>query len=292
VRYAWIEGQRDLYPLEKLCEVLGVSPSGYAAWKRGGRRMKRLNDTQLLALIRSVHAETKGAYGAPRIWKELKARGFAVSKERVAKLMRVNSIKGRHKRKYKATTDSKHTLPVAPNLLEQKFETVRPDQVWTADITYIPTAEGWLYLAVVMDLYTRMVVGWSMSDRMTRELIINALRMAWFRRRPKARLIHHSDRGSQYCSDDYQELLQAYGMVASMSRKGCCWDNAPQESFFNSMKNERTHHQRYLTRNEARQDTFEYIEVFYNPKRRHSSLGYISPADYYTAWLTEQKQAA
>ena len=158
---------------------------------------------------------------------------------------------------------SKHALPVALNLLGQRFETSRPDQTWTADITFIPTGEGWLYLAVVMDLYTRMIVGWSMDARMTRELVISALRMAYLRRRPTAGLVHHSDRGSQYCSYDYQELLEQYGMLASMSRKGNCWDNAPMESFFNSLKNERTHAQRYATREEARQDTFEYIETFY-----------------------------
>jgi len=215
-----------------------------------------------------------------------------VSRERVARLMRENGIRAKHKRRYKATTDSKHDLPIAPNRLDRDFSPARPDQVWTADITYIPTAEGWLYLAVVMDLYTRMIVGWSMDVRMTRDLVINALRMAYFRRRPKAGLMHHSDRGSQYASDDYQKLLQSYGMIVSMSRKGNCWDNAPMESFFNSMKNERTHGKRYATRDEARQDTFEYIEAFYNRSRRHSALGYISPAQHYADWCNQQKVAA
>ena len=264
MKYAWIDKQRDSYGLEALCASLGVSSSGFAAWKRGGCRQKRLSDTQLLTLIRAVHVQFKAAYGSPRVWRELKARGVPVSRERVARLMKEHDIRAKHKRRYKATTDSKHDLPVAPNLLARDFAPERPDQVWTADITYIPTAEGWLYLAVVMDLYTRMIVGWSMGARMARGLVIDALRMAYFRRRPRAGLMRHSDRGSQYASQDYQELLGTYGMTASMSRKANCWDNAPMESFFNSMKNERTHGQRYATRQEARQDTFEYIEAFYN----------------------------
>lgn len=226
------------------------------------------------------------------MWRELRERGFRADKERVRKLMREHGIRARHKRRYKATTDSKRSFPVAPNLLDRQFDIYRPDGVWTSDITYIPTAEGWLYLAVVMDLGTRMIVGWAMGQRMTRDLVIDALRMAWFRRRPPRGLIHHSDRGGQSCSHDYQDLLKQYGITASMSRKGNCWDNAPTESFFNSMKNERTHHQRYATRAEARQDTFEYIELFYNRKRRHSALGYVSPADFYTAWLDQQRKLA
>lgn len=292
MKYAWIEQQRDSYDLEGLCAALGVSASGYSSWRRGGSCRKRLTDAQMLTLIRAVYAETKGAYGSPRIWREIKDRGFPASRERVARLMKQNDIRARHKRRYKATTDSKHDLPVAPNLLDRDFAPTRPDQTWTADITYIPTAEGWLYLAVVMDLYTRMIVGWSMDARMTRELVINALRMAYFRRRPKAGLLHHSDRGSQYASHDYQAELARYGMRVSMSRKSNCWDNAPMESFFNSMKNERTHGQRYATRDDARQDTFEYIEVFYNRRRRHSALGYVSPAQHYAAWQNEQKLAA
>jgi len=292
VRYAWIEQQRGSYALEALCEALGVSPSGFATWKHGGGCQKRLTDTQLLTLIRAIHAESKGAYGSPRIWREIKDRGLPASRERVARLMKENGIRAKHKRRYKATTDSRHNLPVAPNLLAQNFEASCPDETWTADITYIPTAEGWLYLAVVMDLYTRMIVGWSMDARMTRELVINALTMAYFRRRPKPGLMHHSDRGSQYCSGDYQALLSGYGMIVSMSRKGCCWDNAPMESFFNSLKNERTHGSRYATREEARQDTFEYIEVFYNRSRRHSALGYVSPAQHHAAWQSLQKLAA
>lgn len=292
MKYAWIERQRDGWPMEWMCAALGVSSTGYSAWKHGGNCSKRLTDAQLLALVRSIHSGTRGAYGAPRIWEELKARGIPAGKERIRKLMQVNGIRARHKRRYKATTDSKHSFPVAQNVLNRQFRTARPDQAWVTDITYLPTAEGWLYLAAVMDLHTRMIVGWAMDSRMTRDLVISALRMAWFRRKPKAGLIHHSDRGSQYASHDYQGVLKEYGMTASMSRKGNCWDNAPMESFFNSLKNERTHHQRYATREEARRDTFEYIEVFYNRSRRHSALGYQSPAAFHAAWLNQQKLAA
>lgn len=292
MRYAWLDGQRDSYPLERLCAALDVSPSGYAAWTQGGKRSKQLSDMQLLTLIRAVHEEFKGSYGWPRIWKELRENGLPASKERVRKLMQANGIRARRKRGYKATTNSKHNLPVAPNRLDRQFATESPEQVWTADITYLPTAEGWLYLAVVMDLHTRMIVGWAMSERITKALVMDALRMAWFRRKPAAGVLHHSDQGSQYCSHDYQALLKQYGMLASMSRKGNCWDNSPMESFFSSLKNERTHHQHYASREEARQDTFEYIELFYNRRRRHSALGYQSPAVYYQNCLARQRRAA
>lgn len=292
MKYAWIDGQRDSYPLQSLCEQLGVSTSGYADWKDCGGPTHWLSDEQLLTLIRAVHAQYKHAYGSPRMTAELKSRGIPVSRDRVRRLMKANGIRARHKRRYKATTDSRHTLPIAPNLLDRQFKTCAPDQVWAADITYIPTREGWLYLAVVMDLYTRMIVGWSMDGRMTRELVMNALRMARFRRKPAPGVLHHSDRGSQYCSHDYQALLTEYGMITSMSRKGNCWDNAPMESFFNSLKNERVFHESYATRAEAKQDVFEYIEIFYNRRRRHSALKYRSPAQHYAAWVEEQKLAA
>jgi putative transposase len=292
VKYAWIQGERDTYPLSALCSALSVSCSGYAEWKSGGSRQAQLSDTALLALIRTVHKETKGAYGAPRVWRELRDRGYPAGKERIRRLMQEHGIRARHKRRYKATTDSKHSFPVAPNLLDRNFRAQRPDQVWTADITYLPTTEGWLYLAIVLDLHTRMIVGWAMHERMTRQLVIDALRMAWFRRHPRAGLLHHSDRGSQYCSHAYQDVLKQYGMQVSMSRKGNCWDNAPTESFFNSLKNERTHHARYATRAEARRDTFEYLELFYNQRRRHSALGYASPVEFYSTWLAQQANLA
>jgi len=290
VRYAFIEQNRGSYPVQALCAALQVSDSGFTTWQRGEGPTKWLSDGELLKLIREIHQETKAAYGSPRIFLELKGRGFPVSKGRVERLMRENGLRGRHKRRFKATTDSKHSLPVAPNLLDQNFETERPDQAWTADITYVATAEGWLYLAIVLDLYTRQIVGWAMRERMTKELVIDALRMAWFRRRPRPGLIHHSDRGSQYCSHDFQKQLAEYGMLASMSRKGNCWDNATSESFFNSLKNERVHGSRYETRDEARADLFDYVEVFYNRSRRHSALGGQSPAAVYEAWLKTQSE--
>ena len=292
MKYAWIDGQRDSYPLQAMCELLEVSTSGHADWKKCGGPTHWPSDEQLLTLIRSVHAQYRQAYGSPRLTEELKSRGIPVSRDRVRRLMKANGIRARHKRRYKATTDSKHALPVASNLLGRQFKTSAPNQVWTADITYIPTREGWLYLAVVMDLYTRMIVGWTLDSRMTRELVMNALRMARFRRKPAPGLLHHSDRGSQYCSGDYRALLKEYGMVASMSRKGNCWDNAPMESLFNSLKNERVFHEDYATREEATRDMFDYIERFYNRRRRHSSLGYHSPAQHHAAWTSGQKLAA
>lgn len=283
---------RKHYPLQYLCKMLSVSTSGFADWLACSGPSHWLSDAQLLVLIRSVHGEVRGTYGAPRIYQELKSRGHPVSKARIQRLMHKHGIRARHKRRYKATTNSKHSMPVAPNVLDRQFSTSAPDTVWTADITYIPTREGWLYLAVVMDLHTRAIVGWSMDERMTKELVISALRMARFRRKPKPGLLHHSDRGSQYCSHDYQALLAEYGMQASMSRKGNCWDNAPMESFFNSLKNERVFHRRYATRAEARNDLFDYIEVFYNRKRRHSSIGYQTPAQRYAESMTELRMAA
>jgi putative transposase len=291
VKYAWIDGQRQAYPLPAMCTTLAVSISGYRAWKSGGRsNSKRLRDPQLLTLIRAIHAQLKGAYGSPRMVKEIRGRGFPASKERVERLMRENDIRARHKRRYKATTDSKHALPVAPNLLERNFSPSAPNQAWSADLTYVWTDEGWLYLAIVLDLFNREVVGWSIKPRMTSDIVIDALTMAWFRRKPAPGLMHHSDRGSQYASHAFQDKLAEYGMVCSMSRKGNCWDNAPTESFFNSLKNERVHGMRYDTRDEAIADLFAYIEPFYNRSRRHSTLGYKSPAQFLHDWITTQHE--
>ena len=290
MKYAFIDQHRDSYPLQALCAVLDVSDSGYTSWRQSDGPQRWLSDSALLQRIREIHAETKAAYGSPRIYQELKGLGVPVSKGRVERLMREHGLRARHKRRFKATTDSKHRLPVAPNLLEQNFVTERPDQVWTADITYIATAEGWLYLAIVLDLFTRQIVGWAMRERMTADLVVDALRMAYFRRRPAPGLIHHSDRGSQYCSHEFQRQLKAYGMRPSMSRKGNCWDNATSESFFNSLKNERVHDSRYETRAAARADVFEYIEVFYNRRRRHSALGGQQPVAVYEAWLKQQSE--
>ncbi len=291
MKYAWIDAHRKAYPLPAMCGTLRASISGYRAWKRGGSpQRKRLTDAQMLALIQAIHQALKGAYGSPRMVRELRARGYPASKPRVERLMRENGIRARHKRRYKATTDSKHRMPVAPNRLDRHFGPVAPNQAWAADITYIWTDEGWLYLAVVLDLFSREVVGWSIKPRMTVDIVLDALTMAWFRRQPAAGLIHHSDRGSQYASHEFQGKLTEYGMVCSMSRKGNCWDNAPAESFFNSLKNERVHGTRYTTREDARADLFDYIEVFYNRSRRHSTLGYHSPVQFLQDWITNQHE--
>ena len=289
MKYAWIDTQRTCYALSEMCPVLAVSISGYRAWKRGGKADRcRLTDAQMLALIRAMHAELKGAYGSPRMVQELRTRGFSASKARVERLMRENGIRARHKRKFKVTTDSKHTLPIAPNLLDRHFTPAAPNQVWTSDITYLWTNEGWLYLAIVLDLFNREVIGWSLKPRMTADIVTDALTMAWFRRKPAPGVLHHSDRGSQYASHVFQDKLAEYGMSCSMSRKGNCWDNAPTESWFNSFKNERVHGWRFETREEMTATAFEYIEVFYNRKRLHSTLGYTSPVQFLKDWFNEQ----
>ena len=219
---------------------------------------------------------------------ELRARGFSASKERVERLMQENGIRARHKRKLKVTTDSKHGLPVADNLLDRNFMPEAPNRVWTSDITCLWTDEGWLHLAIVLDLFNREVVGWSLKPRMTADIVTDALTMAWFRRKPVLGVLHHSDRGSQYASQVFQDKLAEYGMTCSMSRKGNCWDNAPTESWFNSFKNERVHGIVFATREDMRATAFEYIEVLYNRKRRHSTLGYKSPTQFMHDWLGGQ----
>ncbi len=291
MKYAWMAEQGLRYPLVDRCEVLDVSISGYRAWKRGGRPdRKRLTDAQMRALIRALHTEIRGADGRPRRVRELRARGFPAGRERVERRMRENSIRARHKRRDKVTTDSKHGLPVADNLLDRNFTPSAPNQVWTSDITYLWTDEGWLYLAIVLDLFNREVVGGSLKPRMTSDIVTDALTMAWFRRRPAPGLMHHSDRGSQYASHAFQDRLKEYGRVGSMSRKGNCWDNAPTESGFNSFKNEWVHGIRYATHADMKATSFEYIEVFYNRKRQHSTLDYRSPTRFLEDWLSQQEQ--
>lgn len=292
MKYAWIDQNTEVFVLTEMCAVLDVSISGYRAWKRGGTPgRKRLTDTQTLTVIRAIHAELKGAYGSPRMVRELRLRGFTAGKERIERLMRENGIRARHKRRYKVTTDSKHGLPVAENLLDRNFTPSAPNQVWTADMTYLWTDEGWLYLAIVLDLFNREVIGWSLKSRMTSDIVTDALTMAWFRRRPaQGGVMHHSDRGSQYASHAFQDKLKEFGMTCSMSRKGNCWDNAPTESWFNSFKNERYHGHRFETHAEMKAATFEYIEVFYNRKRQHSTLGYRSPIQHLETWEREHHQ--
>lgn len=291
MKYAWVDAQHGEYGVDEMCRVLDVSESGYRSWKSGGKpQRKRLTDAQMLALIQAIHEEFKAAYGSPRIVRELRLRGFPASKPRVERLMQENGIKAKHKRRFKVTTDSKHNLPIAPNLLERNFTPAAPNQVWTADITYLWTNEGWLYLAIVIDLFNREVVGWSLKPRMTADIVTDALTMAWFRRKPAAGLIHHSDRGSQYASHAFQAKLAEYGMLCSMSRKGNCWDNAPTESWFGSFKNERVYGERFETRDEMIAMAFEYIEVFYNRKRLHSTLAYKSPMQFLNDWISSQPQ--
>lgn len=280
MKYAFIEAHRARYPVPAMCELLEVSCSGYHAWRGRGPSPREQENNRLLMQIRAIHSASHGSYGSPRVHEELRDQGKVVSLNRVRRLMKKNGIAARHKRKFRATTDSRHNLPVAPNLLGQEFVTERPDQVWLADVTYLWTDEGWLYLACVLDLYSRLVVGWAMSEHNDRQLVIAALGMAYFQRRPARGLVHHSDRGSVYCSHDYQKLLKQYGMVCSMSRKANCYDNAPIESWFKSLKVEWVHLRRFATRAQARSDAFSYIETFYNPRRRHSSLGYLSPREF------------
>ena len=291
MKYAWIKAHRDVFDLSEMGTVLDVSIAGYRAWYQVGKPyQKRLTDGQLLAQIKVIHAQMKQIYGSPRIVKELRDRGLPAGKERVERLMRENGIYGKHKRRYKVTTDSKHHLPIAPNLLNRQFKPEQPNQAWSSDITYLWTDEGWLYLAIVMDLFNREIVGFSIKPRMTTDLISDALTMAWFRRRPGSGLMLHSDRGSQYCSHSYQAKLKTYGMICSMSRKGNCWDNAPAESWFGRFKNEVIYGKRFTTHDLMKATCFDYIEVFYNRRRLHSSLGYQSPMQYLKDWLAKGKE--
>jgi len=291
VKYAWIDTQRRTYRLSDMCEVLGVSISGYRAWRRGGTAERvRLTDTQAVTLIKSVHAEVKGAYGSRRMHRELQARGACIGLRRVERLMSTHGIRARHKRRFKATTDSKHAFPLAPNVLARQFSPEAPNCVWTSDITYINTQEGWLYLAVVMDLFNRQILGWSIKPHMKSDIVTDALHMAWRRCQPGAGALFHRDRGSQYASHAVRTRLADYGMQISMSRKGNCRDNSPTESFFNSLKNERVYGKTYATRAQAQADLFEYIEVFYNRTRRHSTPGYQAPIPFLENWISNQAE--
>ena len=263
-----------------MCKVLEVSPSGYYAWRKRPASATVQRRGRLTVMIKAIHKESRRNYGSPRVFEELQARGEPCNVKTAAKIMRENGIVAKRRRKFKVTTDSNHDLPVAENLLDRQFTVAAPNRVWVCDITYIPTWEGWLYLATVQDLFSRKIVGWSMSGRITRQLVIDALEMAVDRRRPELGLLCHSDRGSQYASDDYQAVLTRHGMICSMSRKGDCWDNAVMESFYSTLKTELIYHVVFRTREEARRAVFEYIEMFYNFHRRHSTLGYLSPADF------------
>ena len=273
-------------------EALSVSTSGFYAWlSRPQSEQERCREA-ILAEIRVIHVEFKRRNGSPRIHEELNARGFDCCVNTVARLMRDNDIRAKTARKFRNTTDSKHSRPVADNILDRQFEASKPNEAWLADITYIWTREGWLYLACVEDLFSRMVVGWSMAEHMESRLVVDALGMAIARRLPEAGLLAHSDRGSQYASEHYQAVLLDAGIECSMSGKGQCWDNAPMESFFATLKKELVYDEDYHTRQQARGSIFEYIESYYNLKRRHSTLGYLSPAEFEKAFVARSKEPA
>ena len=278
MKFRLIEDRRETFPVRVMCDVMGVSPSGYYAWRGRPESPRRAANSALLGEIRRVHTAHRGRYGAQRVHATLCAEGHEASRGRVERLMRHHGIRAITPRRFLVcTTDSHHDLPIAPNRLDRNFAAERPNQVWLADITYVPTGEGWLYLAAVLDLCTRKIIGWAMRDHMRADLTIAALTMAVQRQKPPPGLIHHSDRGSQYAAAEYRKLIKAAGMVQSMSRKGNCWDNAPMESCFGTLKTELVHQTSYPTREAAKRDLFAYIEGYYNRQRLHSALGYITP---------------
>jgi len=288
--FALIDAKKADVPVATACSVLGVSESGFYAWKNRRASPRQQRDMILLAHIRSEFATSHETYGSPRMHAELEESGLAIGRHRVARLMHDNGLKARQKTRFKKTTDSDHNAPVAPNVLDQDFSTDGPDQKWGVDISYVWTAEGWLYLAIALDLFSRRIVGWSMSDRMKKGLAMDALQRAIDLRRPPPGLIHHSDRGSQYCSADYRQLVKSQGFVASMSGRGNCYDNAMVETVFKTIKSELIWRTAFATRDQANKAIGQYIEGFYNPRRRHSSLGYVSPAAFETAHRTSKRQ--
>jgi putative transposase len=280
MRFALIDAAKEDFPVQRLCQVLGVSQSGYFAWRSRPASCHQREDLVLLAHIRSAFARSHGTYGSPRMTRELQDDGLNVGRRRTARLMRENGLKARQTRRFKRTTDSHHAFPVAPNLLEQNFSAECPNQKWAADISYVWTCEGWLYLAVILDLFARRVVGWAVSDRLHQELALEALHKAVAVRRPSAGLIHHTDRGSQYCSLAYQAELRRHNIRISMSGKGNCFDNAVVETFFKTLKSELVWRTVFQTRAEAKDAIGRYIDGFYNPVRRHSTLDFVSPVQF------------
>jgi len=280
MKYLFIEKHQLNYPVRQLCQSLGVSRSGYYAWQKRQTQEPDPQQKALLEHIRRIHQMSRRTYGSPRVWAQLRAEGFHYNHKRIARLMRLTGIVGQRKHRKVSTTNSRHAYPVAPNLLNREFQAEQANQKWVADITYIPTREGWLYLAVVMDLYSRKAVGWSMKAEMTTELVEDALKMALYERQPDMGLLHHSDRGSQYASDQIRQLLDTHHITVSMSRTGNCYDNAVMESFFSTLKCEWVNFQTYRTRTEASLDIFAYIAGFYNRVRLHSTLGYTSPEQF------------
>lgn len=293
MKYRHIARHSGQYPLSLMCRALMVSPQGYHQWNKRakGREARLVSERALRDRICIVHAVSRQAYGRVRVGVELRSQGEIVNEKRIGRLMKMDGLRAKASLKFKATTDSRHSHPVAPNTLDRDFTAAVPNQKWVGDITYIWTQEGWLYLAVVIDLFSRRVVGWSLRERMTSELVCEAMRMAVTTRGCVADVLCHFDRGSQYASDIFQLLLKSFGFTCSMSRKGNCWDNAVAESFFHSLKVEAVHGQTFRTRDEARAAIFDWLECFYNVSRRHSALGYLAPAEFELQQLEQQKAA-
>ena len=280
MKFEFVERQRGQYPVRLMCRVLGVSHSGYYAWRIRPVSQREMANQKLTEEIKTVFEASRRTYGSPRVYQALKSKGIPCSENRVARLMRLRGIRAKQSKRFRSTTQRHPSRPVAPNHLERDFTAMAPNEKWVTDITYIKTTEGWLYLAVVLDLFARMVVGWAMSKRMTGKLTLVALKMAIWRREPEKGLLHHSDQGSQYTDQEYQALLKKHGMTPSMNSVGTWYDNAAMESFFGSLKSELVNDQSYQTRGEARTSIFWYIEVFYNRNRLHSTLAYLTPADF------------
>lgn len=285
MKYLFIDENRSKFRLERMCHALDISRSGYYHWRKRGKSSRQLCNEYLLDKIKIIFYQSRERYGSPRVWAELRAQGIMCSRKRVARLMKQAGLVSKRSRKYKLTTCSKHSLPIAPNLLNQNFAVQKPDYAWVSDITYIWTREGWLYLAVILDLFSRQVVGWSISSRMTKELVVSAIKQAIDRRNPARGLIFHSDRGSQYASHEVRNLLAKYLFLQSMSKKGDCYDNAVAEAFFANLKTELVYPYFFSTKEQAIREIFEYIEIFYNRQRRHSYLKYFTPASFEIADL-------
>ena len=292
MKYGRIKGWREQYPVSVLCRVLEVSESGYYAWLNRPVSPRKQVNSRLEAEIQAAHQRTRGTYGPERLQRDLADNGTHIGIDRIKRIRRKLGLRCIQKRKFKATTDSRHSLPVAPNLLARNFNVSEPNKAWVSDITYISTDEGWLYLAGIKDLFSGELVGYALHERMTKNLVMQAVFRAVSGRKINRGLILHSDRGSQYCAHEYQALLAQFGMQASMSRKADCWDNAPMESFWGSLKNELVHHRHYRTRAEAKQEISEYIEIFYNRQRKQARLGYLSPAAFARQFYTQKLKAA
>ncbi len=288
MKFAFIDVEKALWPVAVQCDVFGVSSSGYYAWKRRPEAPRATEDAELVVEIKAAHKTGRGAYGSPRVHRELRAKGHRIGRKRVERLMRQEGIAGRKKRRFRKTTDSNHPDPIAPNVLQRNFDVEVPDTAWVTDVTYVWTFEGWLYLAVILDLFSRRVVGWSASANNDRALALSALDRAATARAPAPGMVHHSDRGSVYASVDYGDALSKLGAVKSMSRKGDCWDNAVAESFFATIKGEMIDHEDYLTRGAAIAAIADYIDGFYNPCRRHSAIDYVSPIEFELKFMSEK----